>query len=102
MLTGFRSLPPLFEESPNAIHELTLASKFLNLLHSVSSVLMIYVTPSRSGVCNVCSFFYFIYMFAVFLFLGGGGGGVGSVGKQVMNVLFSNFELHEIIQIISM
>lgn len=25
LLTGFRSLPPLFEESPNAIHELTLA-----------------------------------------------------------------------------
>ncbi|KAG8661950.1 26S proteasome non-ATPase regulatory subunit 8 homolog A isoform X2 [Manihot esculenta] len=25
MLTGFRSLPPLFEDTPNAVHELTLA-----------------------------------------------------------------------------
>ncbi|CAL5439250.1 unnamed protein product [Camellia sinensis] len=26
LLTEFRSLPPLFEETPNAVHELTLAS----------------------------------------------------------------------------
>lgn len=27
LLTEFRSLPPLFEETPNAVHELTIASK---------------------------------------------------------------------------
>lgn len=27
LLTGFRSLPPLFEDTPNAVHELTVASK---------------------------------------------------------------------------
>ncbi|GMQ05872.1 hypothetical protein CsSME_00050707 [Camellia sinensis var. sinensis] len=31
LLTEFRSLPPLFEETPNAVHELTLASNLLDL-----------------------------------------------------------------------
>ncbi|THF94191.1 hypothetical protein TEA_004454 [Camellia sinensis var. sinensis] len=31
LLTEFRSLPPLFEETPNAVHELTLASNLLGL-----------------------------------------------------------------------
>lgn len=32
-LTEFRSLPPLFEDTPNAVQELTLAS---NILYSIS------------------------------------------------------------------
>ncbi|KAL9329073.1 hypothetical protein ACSQ67_004076 [Phaseolus vulgaris] len=34
LLTGFRSLPPLFADTPNAVHELTIASNTLrsNLL----------------------------------------------------------------------
>lgn len=30
LLTAFRSLPPLFEETPNAVHELTIASNIPN------------------------------------------------------------------------
>lgn len=30
LLTGFRSLPPLFEDTPDAVHELTIASNILN------------------------------------------------------------------------
>lgn len=35
LLTGFRSLPPLFADTPNAVHELTIASNILpsNQLH---------------------------------------------------------------------
>jgi len=29
LLTGFRSLPPLFENTPNAAQELTIASKIV-------------------------------------------------------------------------
>jgi len=35
LLTGFRSLPPLFADTPNAVHELTIAS---NILPPISTV----------------------------------------------------------------
>lgn len=50
----------------------------------------------------MCALSSILFTCLLFSFFFGGGGGVGSVGKQVMNVLFSNFELHERIQIISM
>ncbi|GAY39334.1 hypothetical protein CUMW_043560 [Citrus unshiu] len=38
LLTGFRSLPPLFEDTPNAICELTLASKYSSLSFKLTMI----------------------------------------------------------------
>lgn len=35
LLTNFSSLPPLFEKTPNAAQELTIASKFLCFVYLV-------------------------------------------------------------------
>lgn len=40
-LTEFKSLPPLFEETPNAVHELTLASKIRFTLYCVWFFLLV-------------------------------------------------------------
>lgn len=60
LLTKFRSLPPLFEDTPNAVHELTLASKILYsitfyryfLLHSS------YLVTFLITVCQVWNVLY--------------------------------------------
>lgn len=46
-LTGFPSLPPLYCESPTAIHELTLASN-----HSDNKVLFTVLTTSHIRLCS--------------------------------------------------
>ena len=69
MLTGFRSLPPLFEATPNAVHELTIASNVpvfcfpYILQYFVMCAYRIYVHFDAQYICLYscyCKFFQYL------------------------------------------